>query len=87
VIDGSYNEKCDLWSMGVILYIMLSGRMPFSGDTNDDIIEAISKGKYHFNYSPFKNISALAKSLITDLLVLDVEKRLSAEEAYNHPFI
>lgn len=61
--------------------------MPFAGDTNDEIIDAIQLGKFHMDYSPFKKVSNLAKDLIRKLLVLDVDLRLSAEEAYNHPFI
>lgn len=61
--------------------------MPFSGDTNDEIIDAIQLGKFHMDYSPFKKVSNTAKDLIKKLLVLDIDERLSAEEAYNHPFI
>jgi calcium-dependent protein kinase len=49
VLTGNYNEKCDIWSIGVILYILLSGEPPFSGNTDKDIIERVRKGSYHFN--------------------------------------
>lgn len=48
VLKGDYNEKCDLWSIGVILFILLSGSAPFNGTTDDDIMEAVKKGKYAF---------------------------------------
>ena len=48
VIKGNYDEKCDVWSIGVILYILLSGMPPFPGSTDEDIMEKVKKGKYSF---------------------------------------
>lgn len=48
VLFGEYNEKCDLWSIGVIMFILLSGTAPFSGSTDDDIMESVKVGKYSF---------------------------------------
>lgn len=73
--------------MGVVLYILLSGRMPFAGETNEDIINEIMKGQYNFDFEIFDGISPCAKSLIQSLLVINVDERLSATGAYNHPFI
>ena len=73
--------------MGVVLYILLSGKVPFPGDCNKEIIENVLKGEYHFNHEAFKHVSDQAKDLIVKLLVRDVGKRLSASEAYNHPWI
>jgi serine/threonine protein kinase len=73
--------------MGVVLYIMLSGKVPFPGDSNKEIIENVIKGEYHFEHEAFKNVSSLAKDLISRLLVKDVSKRFNAEEAYNHPWV
>lgn len=49
VISGSYTEKCDLWSCGVILYMLLSGTPPFNGSTDDEIIREIKAGNFSFN--------------------------------------
>ncbi len=46
ILKGEYNEKCDIWSCGVILYILLCGRPPFDGDNDDEILETVSKGQY-----------------------------------------
>lgn len=48
VLMGSYTEKCDIWSIGVILYILLSGTAPFNGNTDEDIMNAARKGTYSF---------------------------------------
>ena len=73
--------------MGVVLYIMLSGKVPFPGDSNKEIIENVIKGEYHFDHETFKNVSPQAKDLISRLLVKDVSKRFNAQEAYNHPWV
>lgn len=57
ILNGSYNEKCDLWSLGVIFYILLCGYPPFNGPTNEDILEAVAKGKFNFEHSSFENVS------------------------------
>lgn len=73
--------------MGVVLYILLSGKVPFPGRNELEIITNVVKGEFHFNHDAFKNVSADCKDLICHLLVKDVNKRYSAEEAYNHRWI
>jgi serine/threonine protein kinase len=73
--------------MGVVLYILLSGKVPFPGRNELEIISNVVKGEYHFNHDAFKTVSADCKDLINHLLVKDVNKRFSAEEAYNHKWI
>jgi calcium-dependent protein kinase len=48
VLNGSYDHKCDIWSIGVILYILLSGMPPFGGSTDEEIMDKVKKGKYNF---------------------------------------
>ena len=73
--------------MGVVLYIMLSGKVPFPGESNKEIIENVLKGKFHFNHDEFKNVSEDAKDLIRHLLTFEASQRYTAEEAYNHKWI
>jgi serine/threonine protein kinase len=87
VFNSNYDAKCDLWSMGVVLYILLSGKVPFPGESNKEIIENVLKGEYHFNHDAFKTVSNEAKDLISRLLVKDVERRFNASDAYNHHWI
>jgi calcium-dependent protein kinase len=86
VINGSYDEKADIWSCGVILYCLLAGYPPFNGETDDDTFELIKKGIYDFPKDPFGKISSAAKDLVNKLLIADPKKRLSAKVALNHPF-
>ena len=73
--------------MGVVQYILLSGKVPFPGRNELEIISNVVKGEFHFNHEAFKMVSADCKDLICHLLVKDVNKRYSAEEAYNHKWI
>lgn len=86
VIENNYNEKCDLWSCGVILYILLCGCPPFSAETDDEIFKKIRIGKYHLKGSVWNEISKEAINLISELLTKDYNKRLSAQQALNHPW-
>lgn len=87
VLKGEYTVKCDVWSMGVVLYIMLCGRPPFKGKSNPDIISSVLKGEYHFDYPAFESASEEVKDFISKCLEMDVDQRMSAAEAYDHPWI
>eukprot|EP00345_Euplotes_harpa_P010807 CAMPEP_0168333498 /NCGR_PEP_ID=MMETSP0213-20121227/9643_1 /TAXON_ID=151035 /ORGANISM="Euplotes harpa, Strain FSP1.4" /LENGTH=392 /DNA_ID=CAMNT_0008337833 /DNA_START=1 /DNA_END=1175 /DNA_ORIENTATION=+ len=89
VIKKSYNEKCDLWSCGVIMYILLSGEPPFNDPKadNEAIMKKVEKGKYDLTKGVWKTVSKEAKDLIKKLLTYAPEDRISAEEALKHPWI
>ena len=83
VLKGKYNQKCDIWSAGVILYAMLSGTFPFKGKSDKEIYKSILKRKYEYPDKIWKNISKEAKDLINNMLCKQ-EKRFSAEQVLNH---
>ena len=69
VLSRSYNEKCDMWSCGVILYILLSGTPPFDGQCDEEILERIRRGTFNFKQPCWATISQEAKTLISALCV------------------
>ena len=86
VLKKHYDEKCDIWSCGVIMYILLSGRPPFGGDSDKEIMDKVAKGEYDLESSPFDTLSSSGKDLINKLLIMDPKKRISAQEALSHPW-
>ena len=86
VLKGRYNEKCDMWSLGVVTFMLLVGEPPFEG-FEDDILDNIQKCQYSFNSKRWRTISESAKNFVAQLLVADPEKRMSASDALNHPWI
>ena len=78
VLEGNYDEKCDVWSCGVILYIMLCGYPPFNGETDDEILQAVKKGTFDFPKEEWGTVSQDAKDLINKMLTYEPTKRVSA---------
>ena len=78
VLKGSYTTQCDTWSMGVVMYIMLSGKPPFGGKNNNEILNNVLTGSYDFSAPFWKMISNEAKDLISKLLERSADMRLTA---------
>ena len=87
VLKGSYTTQCDNWSMGVVAFIMLSGKPPFGGKSNKEIIDNVLKGRHSYENPVWNSISDKAKDFINQLLEREADMRLTAEEAYNHPWL
>ena len=86
VLKKSYNEKCDIWSLGVILYILLVGYPPFNGAEDSQIISAVKKGKYSLDEPEWDDVSEGAQDLVWKCLTYDPDKRTSASDALQHPW-
>ncbi|XP_029514231.1 death-associated protein kinase 2-like [Oncorhynchus nerka] len=77
----------DMWSIGVITYILLSGMSPFQGDKDEETLRNIIALNYKFDDHHFSMTSAMAKDFIQKLLVKDQNERITAEECLQHPWI
>ena len=86
VIKEVYDEKCDIWSIGVIFYVLLCGYPPFNGDTDVEIMKNVQRGKFAFPEEEWDVISNDAKDLITKMLTYEPSKRISAKEILLHPW-
>eukprot|EP00755_Sulcionema_specki_P035051 Sspe_Gene.104156::Locus_80073_Transcript_6_6_Confidence_0.364_Length_1515::g.104156::m.104156/K08794/CAMK1; calcium/calmodulin-dependent protein kinase I len=82
-----YGKGVDIWSSGVILFLLLSGTMPFRGPTGAKLTEAIQGAKYSFSAKAWDGVSNEAKDLIAKCLTVDPEERLSAADALLHPWL
>ena len=87
VLRKHYGPEADVWSAGVILYILLSGVPPFWAETEAGIFDQVLKGELDFHSEPWPNISESAKDLIRKMLNPQVSKRLKAHEVLCHPWI
>ena len=86
VLEKNYNEKCDMWSCGVILYTLLSGKLPFTGRKQGEILRKILLGKYNMKGDAFDSISYEGKDLVKKCLEKNVQTRISARDALLHPW-
>lgn len=82
-----YNQSCDFWSVGVVLFILLSGGPPFYNPDQFEMFEKIKRAEYSFEALSWQGVSAEAKDLITKLLVADPAQRLNGEQIMAHPWI
>ena len=78
VLNKSYTQACDLWSLGVITYILLSNTPPFNAATDQEVIETVKTGQYDYNAPVWQSISADAKDFISQLLQTDSQARPTA---------
>ena len=87
VLKCRYDEKCDVWSAGVNMYVLLCGYPPFGGSNDDQILKKISVGRFTFPSPEWDFISFEAKDLITKMLTFDTAHRPSARECLQHPWL
>lgn len=84
VLSKNYDEKADIWSCGVVLYVLLSGIPPFEGRNSREVLHQIKQQNLNFKYEIWNKISEQAKDLIKRMLKKDPSKRISAQEVLNH---
>lgn len=87
VFGGQYNEKCDVWSVGVILFILLSAKMPFWGETDKELVGAIMQGRFNMDGPEWTEISQAPKALIMEMLKVDPVERPSAEQCFSNGWV
>ncbi|CAL9195237.1 calcium-dependent protein kinase 10 [Musa acuminata AAA Group] len=87
VLKKRYGPESDVWSAGIIIYILLSGVPPFWAESEQGIFEEVLHGKLDFQSDPWPSISESAKDLVRRMLVRDPSKRLTAHEVLCHPWV
>ncbi|XP_040265776.1 serine/threonine-protein kinase H1 [Bufo bufo] len=87
LVRKPYTNSVDMWALGVISYILLSGTMPFEDDNRTRLYRQILKGKYSYSGEPWPSVSNLAKDFIDRLLMVEPSERMTATQALKHPWV
>lgn len=80
VLNGQYTHKCDIWSLACVLYMLISGRLPFDGNSRTEVFDKIRSGRYR----PIPNLSEQLESLLNQMFTLDPAQRPTAFECQTH---
>jgi calcium/calmodulin-dependent protein kinase I len=87
LLQKPYGKEVDMWSIGVIAYILLCGYPPFYHESDQELFAQIMKGEYEFDSPYWDNISDSAKDFIRHLMEMDVKRRFTCEQALEHPWL
>ncbi|GMF99864.1 unnamed protein product [[Candida] boidinii] len=86
-MEDAYSSKVDMWSIGCLLFVILTAHLPFSGSTQDLLFKNIVAGNYHESLLKTNSVSIEGRDFLSRLLEVDVSLRLNAKEALQHPWI
>jgi calcium-dependent protein kinase len=87
MLKDQYNEKTDMWSLGIIVYELLVGKPPYNGKNNQEVLKEVYNAEVDLNNQNFNELSFNAQDFIKKLLQTDPILRLSAKEALGHPWV
>ncbi|CAJ1334598.1 unnamed protein product, partial [Effrenium voratum] len=87
VFAEAYNSQCDMWSLGVLVYLLLSGEMPFFDKNEEILVAKTRRGEYQMKPTLWMGVSLEAADFTQALLRVDPEKRMTANEALQHPWL
>eukprot|EP01130_Rhizamoeba_saxonica_P008722 TRINITY_DN3523_c0_g1_i2.p1 TRINITY_DN3523_c0_g1~~TRINITY_DN3523_c0_g1_i2.p1 ORF type:complete len:467 (-),score=118.17 TRINITY_DN3523_c0_g1_i2:70-1443(-) len=87
LLGTGYGSPVDMWSAGVMMYILLSGRLPFHAENEPELFNHILSGTFQFKSPQFDNVSEEAKDLIKAMIIVESDQRITAEQAMKHPWI
>ncbi|CAN7019602.1 unnamed protein product [Brassica oleracea var. botrytis] len=87
ILNKDYGPEADIWSAGVMIYVLLSGSAPFWGETEEEIFNEVLEGELDLSSDPWPQVSESAKDLIRKMLERDPKKRLTAKQVLSHPWI
>eukprot|EP00977_Amphora_coffeiformis_P006560 scaffold1404_cov166-Amphora_coffeaeformis.AAC.27 len=87
LLRKGYDQQSDMWSVGCIIYLLLSGNLPFMGRSQKELFRKIVAGKFEFEAKDWDGVSDDAKDLVRRLLVLDPDQRMTAAEAVRHRWL
>lgn len=87
MIEGAHDQRCDNWSLGVVMYVLITGHFPFSGERTTKLFKAIRESRLDLSGRYWKDISKEAKQVVKGLLEKDPKKRMTAKQALEHRWI
>ena len=87
LMQKPYGKSCDIWSIGVVTFILLSGTPPFYEEDNFALFEQIKACRYEFDENDWKHISPEGKDFVAKILVADPNARLNCEQIMDHPWM
>ena len=84
ILKGTYGKECDMWSLGVLMFLLLSGDFPFDGENRAELFNKIQKTKYNFDQQCWDYITKEAKEMIQRLLQKNPKMRITASQTLAH---